>query len=63
MRSWGGIRVRFPGTVACIVHIVHPPDGRKVERSTSRGSIPGKGELSIFQSLEIRPGVQIASGR
>jgi hypothetical protein len=56
---WGAIRVRLPGTVACIVHVVHPPDGRQIERPTSRGSIPGKGERCI---LEVSSSVQIASG-
>jgi hypothetical protein len=48
--SWGGIRLRLPGTVACIVHIVHPPNGRQIERPTSRGSIPGRGERCIYLS-------------
>jgi hypothetical protein len=40
--SWGGIRVSFPATVACIGYIVYPLDGRLFERPTGHGSIPGK---------------------
>jgi len=45
--SWCGIRIRFPGTVVCIVPSVRPPDGRQIERPTIRSSIPGKGERFI----------------
>jgi hypothetical protein len=47
MCSWGGIRVSFPGTVACIVHIAHSLDGREIKRPTSSVLIPGKGERFI----------------
>lgn len=64
MCSWGGIRVRFPGTVSCIVHTVHPPDGRQIERPRVVVRFQEKAsDLSIFQSLEISSVVQIASGQ